>query len=275
MIDPNDQDFLVEAIKFLEHPRLAIRIANSVGKPVEFFHSRLPEKYKDLLSRAVNSSLLKCVEIAVKSIPQNSVFTANLSIQSKSRLHVTAACGIGAIGGFVGLTSIPIELPMTTTIMLRSIAEIAKENGEDLSRPETLLECIQIFAMGARESTQDDEVSSAYLESRIVFSNLISKSTQFIAKNSVRDVLLAIEKKTAPELVLFIGRIATQFNIVVSEKMIAQAVPIIGAVGAASINGFFADHFNTVARYHYGIKRLERKYGLEIVQQELRKINKN
>ena len=219
-----------------------------------------------MLSSAVNASLLKCVEVAVKSISNNS------SIPPK--VHVAAASGLGALGGFFGLTSIAIELPITTTLMLRSIAEIAKENGEDLSQPEALLECIQVFAMGARESSEDDAVNSAYLESRIVFSKLINTSAQFMARNSAREILSAIEKKTAPDLVLFIGRIAARFKIVVSEKMVAQAVPILGAVGAAALNGFFTDHFNKVASHHYGIKKLERKYGLDVVQNEIRNLSK-
>jgi hypothetical protein len=275
VIDSADREFLVEAVKFLEHPSLAIRIANSVGKPVEFLHEKLPEKYRNMLSSAVNASLLKCVEVAVKSIPQNSAADANIGILNKSRLHVATASGLGALGGFVGLASIPIELPITTTIMLRSIAEIAKENGEDLSQPEALLECIQVFAMGARESADDDSVNSAYLQSRIAFSNLVNKSAQFMARHSAREVLSAIEKKTAPDLVLFISRIAARFKIVVSEKMVAQIVPILGAIGAAALNGFFTDHFNNVAHYHYGIKKLERKYGLKIVQDEIERLSSN
>lgn len=245
-----------------------------MGKPVELLQEKLPEKYRNIVSRAVNASLLKCVEVAVKSISNNSNGPYKMSILNKNRAHVAAASGLGALGGFFGLSSVAIELPITTTLMLRSIAEIAKDNGEDLSQPEALLECIQVFAMGARESSKDDAVNSAYLESRIVFSKLINKSAQFMAKNSAREILSAIEKKTAPDLVLFIGRIAARFKIVVSEKMVAQAVPILGAVGAAALNGFFTDHFNRVASYHYGIKKLERKYGLEIIQNEIRRLSK-
>lgn len=274
-MDQAEHDFLVEAVKFLENPSLAIRIANSVGKPVEFLHEKLPDKYRNKLSQIVNASLMKCVEVAVKSIPQNSVVDKNISILNKSRMHVATASGLGALGGFVGLASIAVELPLTTTVMLRSIAEIAKANGEDLSQPEALLECIQVFAMGARENPNDDAVNSAYLESRVVFSKLVSKSAEFITRHSAREVLSAIEKKTAPDLVLFIGRIAARFKIVVSEKMLAQVVPILGAVGAATINGFFTDHFNKVAHYHYGIKKLERKYGLEFVQDEFKKLSRD
>jgi hypothetical protein len=37
-------------------------------------------------------------------------------------------------------------------------------------------------------------------------------------------------------------------------------------VTGAAINAAFLDHFNRVARYHFGIRRLERIYGVDVVQ---------
>ena len=39
----------------------------------------------------------------------------------------------GAAGGAFGLATLPLELPVSTVIMLRSIADIAISEGEDLS----------------------------------------------------------------------------------------------------------------------------------------------
>ena len=38
----------------------------------------------------------------------------------------------GAIGGAFGLASVAVELPISTTIMLRSIADIARSEGFDV-----------------------------------------------------------------------------------------------------------------------------------------------
>ncbi|MGM9458182.1 EcsC family protein, partial [Lacticaseibacillus rhamnosus] len=54
----------------------------------------------------------------------------------------------GALGGAFGLATIAVELPVSTTLMLRSIAEIAREEGEDIETPEGALACIQVFALG-------------------------------------------------------------------------------------------------------------------------------
>jgi len=42
----------------------------------------------------------------------------------------------GFTGGLFGAVSLPIELPLTTTLMLRSIADIAGHHGEDLTKLE-------------------------------------------------------------------------------------------------------------------------------------------
>jgi hypothetical protein len=60
--------------------------------------------------------------------------------------------------------------------------------------------------------------------------------------------------------------IAGRFGIVVSQKLAAQAIPIIGAVGGAAVNLAFIDHFQDVARGHFTVRRLERIYGVEAVR---------
>jgi hypothetical protein len=61
-------------------------------------------------------------------------------------MHKSLAVLAGAAGGAFGISSLPVELPFSTTIMLRSIADIARSEGEDLSDPKTA----QVFALGGR-----------------------------------------------------------------------------------------------------------------------------
>jgi len=63
-----------------------------------------------------------------------------------------------------------------------------------------------------------------------------------------------------------INRIAAKFQIEVTEKLAAQAIPIVGAATGSLINAAFTDHFNRVAKFHFGIVRLERIHGREAVQ---------
>ena len=50
-------------------------------------------------------------------------------------------------------------------------------------------------------------------------------------------------------------------SIVVSDKVAAAAVPIIGALSGATVNVIFMDHFHKIAKGHFTLRRLERTHG--------------
>ena len=54
----------------------------------------------------------------------------------------------------------------------------------------------------------------------------------------------------------------------VSQKVAAQAVPLIGAAGGGAINVLFMNHFQQMARSHFIVRRLERAYGAEVIRAE-------
>ena len=58
----------------------------------------------------------------------------------------------------------------------------------------------------------------------------------------------------APVLVRFIAQIASRFGVVVTQKLAAQAVPVIGALGGAAVNYAFIDHFQEIARAHFVVR---------------------
>jgi hypothetical protein len=69
-----------------------------------------------------------------------------------------------------------------------------------------------------------------------------------------------------PVLVKLIAQIASRFGVVVTQKLAAQAVPIIGALAGAAVNYAFIDHFQEIARAHFTVRRLERRYGKDAVR---------
>jgi hypothetical protein len=77
-----------------------------------------------------------------------------------------------------------------------------------------------------------------------------------------------LAREGAPALVKFIATLASRFGIIVSEKVAAQAIPLIGAAGGALINTIFIDHFQNMARGHFIIRRLERLYDKDLIRQE-------
>jgi hypothetical protein len=148
--------------------------------------------------------------------------------------------------------------------MLRSIAQIAREEGEDLSQPEAALACIEVFAPGGR-GPGVAALDSSYFAVRSVLAKTVSESARFILQRGITD-------ETAPILVRLIMQIAARFGVVVSQKLAAQAIPIIGAVGGATVNVAFTEHFQTLARGHFTVRRLERAYGADVVRFEYERL---
>lgn len=159
----------------------------------------------------------------------------------------------GAVGGAFGLVSLPVELPVSTTLILRSIAEIARSEGEDLDDPEAALACLEVFALGGQTGASD-LVEGGYFALRGFLAKTVSQAARHVAARGIGG-------ETAPVLLRFLSQIAARFGLVVTQKIAAQAVPVIGAVGGAAVNLAFAQHFQTLARGHFIVRRLERAYG--------------
>ena len=254
MISPDDLSELKAAKELLENPGLAARVTSMLGSPIERGFQLLPEKWSSAVQSAVEISLNRALNIAVASLggrPEGKI--------RRARLHRAAVIGTGGLGGAFGLAALPLELPLSTTIMLRSIADVARSEGEDLDRPETKLACLEVFALGGNSSA-DDSVETGYYAVRAALATSLADAAQHIAQRG-------LSTEGAPALVRFLAAIASRFGIVVSEKAAAMAVPAIGAVGGGVVNALFIDHFNSMARGHFKVRSLERKYGRQLIQE--------
>jgi EcsC protein family len=78
----------------------------------------------------------------------------------------------------------------------------------------------------------------------------------------------------SPILVRFITQVASRFGLVVTQKLAAQAIPLVGALGGAAVNYAFIEHFQDVARGHFTVRRLERAYG-KVVRREYERLAQN
>ena len=177
---------------------------------------------------------------------------------ASSVLHKALAATSGAVGGSFGLAALPIELPISTTIMLRSIGDVARSEGENLTDPETALNCLQVFALGGLKGGAD-AANSGYFAVRGLLAKSVAEAARYVVDRGV----LA---EGAPVLVRLIAQIASRFGVVVTQKLAAQAVPLVGALGGAAVNYAFIDHFQEVARAHFVVRRLERRYGKDAVR---------
>lgn len=244
------------AHQHLEHPSFAGRLSHLVGTPIEAAFYLLPKDWHRRLQAAVEISIRKTLDIAITSMGTAA------PAQAHDRLHKLMATGAGAVGGFFGPITLFAELPLTTTLMLRSIADIAHSQGEDLSTMEGRLACMQVFALGGRTG-EDQAAETGYYSLRIMlgvhFENLANYT------GNIADI---------PAAISMIRTIAARFGVVVSDKTAAQMVPIVGALSGALLNLIFMQHFQDIARGHFIIRRLEREYGSETIRVEFERLTR-
>ena len=253
-LSDEDCESLGYAKNLLENPTLAARITDLIGRPIEAGIKVLPQGWADMVNKATTISLEKALDVALLTLHDRP------RTEAWEKLHKLAVTATGAGGGAFGLAALPFELPVSTTIMLRSIADIARSEGERLHVIEAKLACLEVFALGGR-SASDDANDASYFFIRGLFAKTVSQAAKYIAEKG-------LATKGAPALVKFITQIATRFGASVSQKVAAQAVPGIGAVGGAIINLLFIDHFQSMARGHFIVRRLERNYTPELVRKE-------
>jgi hypothetical protein len=245
------QKALQRAFLVLENPRFAARLADYAGQPVRRVLQVLPEAANARLNGVVENAILRCLRLAIGSI-------GPASKRRPEALVPTVLVGLsGGLSGLFGAAALPVELPVTTTIMLRAIAEIARYAGEDLSTLEARLACIEVFALGSGHS--NNRLDVGYFASRVLLSKLADDASAFLLERGAAGV-------SAPAVNRLVVEIASRFGIVISERVAAGALPVLGALGGATLNVIFMNHFQRIARGHFTVRRLERQYGIEVVR---------
>ncbi|HET6378228.1 MAG TPA: EcsC family protein [Methylocella sp.] len=274
-LSPEDRAALERAMQELERSSFAIRLTALFGRQVSALASMMPAQLAEAAGRAADAAVRNGLAMALRSL-------AGKPLNDRRRLHKGMAALAGAAGGAFGLATLPVELPFSTMIMLRSIADIARSEGHDLADPRAVLGCLEVFALGghtgpAREQPMIDEDEPAfrngaflkpgYFAVRAILAKTVTEAAGYLTGRS-------IVNESAPALVRLVAQIGSHFGVAVSQKLVAQTLPIIGAAGGAAINYAFADHFQTVARGHFTVMRLERRYGARIVRAEYEKLRR-
>jgi len=250
----DDREALLRAKLVLEHPGLATKITDLVGFPIERGLAALPLG----MQRAIAATTAAALRIALHAAISTLVEAPGSSASPK--LHKLAAGIAGAAGGFFGLLALPAELPLSTLIILRSIADVARSEGEDMQSMEARLACLAVLGLGSDHARHiEPAVETGYYAARIGFAQTMTQAAEHIAKHGMA-------KKLAPPVAEFLSRVAARFSTRVSEELIAKAIPVVGAASGAAINTLFMHHFQEMAKAHFTVRRLERSYGLSHVK---------
>src|SRR3954470_24818546 len=270
-LSADELKFIRDAAEYLENPSFLMRLADMFGKPMGWLIKGIEKVSPDVVDKSANTALRAALSVAIATIPDSSRTDTHGSTNiadigsSPDFWHKVSAAITGTAGGFFGLPGLCLELPITTTIMFRSIAAIATDFEERLDDDEVRLQCLAVFSLGG-PGKNEEAMDSSYLSARLGLEKLISAAARAVAGKAADEISNIVQKGTAAAVVNLISKVAARFDIIVTEKVVVESLPVIGAVTGATINIAFMDHFNRVARFHFGIRKLERKYGVDCVQ---------
>ena len=120
------------------------------------------------------------------------------------------------------------------------------------------LACLEVFVFsgGSKDNGSD------YYETRASLSLAIKTAQASLARSAAKR--LSVEMP--PPLIRLIHNIAVRFGVSVSQKTMAQLMPLVGAIGGATINTIFIHHFQNMAQGHFIVRKLERIYGESVVK---------
>jgi len=261
-LSPQDHTDLQRAVALLESPSLTAKITNVLGSPVELALQRLPAGVRAKVQTLTHTALHKAADAALWSL-HNKPATA-----ASTRLHKALAATSGAVGGALGFAALALELPVSTTIMLRSIADLARSEGFDLADIQTKQACLEVFALGG-PTAADDAAESGYYAARAFLAETTSQLTKELGAMAAREAVgrvSVVPTQLSAWLAKLIDVVATRFGIVITEKLAAQAVPLIGGIAGATLNTLFIGYYQDMARGHFIVKRLERQYGEVLIR---------
>ncbi|MBE0412915.1 EcsC family protein [Yoonia sp.] len=203
-----------------------------VGGQVEDGLKMLPASTRNQFDAVVKRALRQSYDLAHRS---RSGVGRDIGSDGLHKLIGTLS---GALGGFGGIATAMVELPVATTVIFRAVHHVATQYGEDPESAETRMQCLAVFGTGG-PGRDDDGIDTAFIGARLGLSGA--------AVNGL------------------ISRVAPRLAAVLSQKLAAQTVPVLGAAAGAGINYAFVDYYVALAHVHFGLRKLGRTYGQESV----------
>ena len=261
---PRDLDALERAYALLESPSVVAKLTHIVGKPLESALDKLPEGASRRVHSAVRAALTRSARVALGSLRDDP------SVSASTRSHTLMSAASGAAGGFFGFAGLLVELPVTTTIILRSIADIARSEGFSVQDPTVAQDCVAVFALGG-PSGDDDASESGYYATRVMLNEVLRQTTAALTKSAAagagqQGISTVSAGKAGVWLAKLIEAVASRFGVVVTHKFAAQLMPVIGAASGAAVHARFIRHYHDMARRQVLIRRLEHAHVTEAVQ---------
>jgi len=202
---------------------------------------------QERLSQVAQAALARAFDAAVLGVAGKRT-EARTTGGGRARLLVAAS---GAVGGAAGLAGFAPDAAVTTLAIMRRIARIAQEEGEDLDDPSARRACLEVFALrsgdrfalraGDRSAQQaQGEAGGGYFATRLLLQG--------------------------GPLLRLLAEVAGRYGVQLGRKLAAQAVPLAGAALGAAVNAAFMAEYEGLARAHFTVRRLERTHGAAAIR---------
>lgn len=194
---------------------------------------------QERLSQVAQTALARAFDAAVLGVAGKRT-EARTTGGGRARLLVAAS---GAVGGAAGLAGFAPDAAVTTLAIMRRIARIAQEEGEDLNDPAARRACLEVFALrsGDRFATRAGaEPGGGYFATRLLLQG--------------------------GPLLRLLAEVAGRYGVQLGRKLAAQAVPLAGAALGAAVNAAFMAEYEGLARAHFTVRRLERTHGAAAIR---------
>lgn len=200
------------------HP--GIELLSHIGGGADNLLGRLPAPVRGNLNSATETALRAAMRAAQGS--------RRYMAKPPGWFSQALTTGLGAAGGFWGLPGALAELPVTVTVLLHNIQDVAEDYGfaGDAGIDH---DCLRIFA-AAGPLEADDDIDLAFLGARVT---VTGKAVQAV-----------------------ISRVAPRLGVVMGQKLAAQTVPVLGAAAGAATNYIYARYYREMAHVHFGLRRL-------------------
>lgn len=204
-------------------------LLNRLGGKVEAQMSLLPDAARRQIETLTMATLERALGVAA---------LGSKAPDLGGRAAPIAAALSGAAGGAGGLMTSIAELPVTITLILGTIRAAAVDEGFDPDDPAIRAEILRCFASGTPMGG-DDGVNTAFIGARLT--------------------------ATGPALNKLLSALAPKIAATMSQKLAAQAVPVLGALSGAALNAAFLTHYRELARIRFALLRHAQLHGAEQV----------
>jgi hypothetical protein len=218
------------AARQLRADRPLMRVIQKFGGKLEEGMAHLPKGLRGQIERVTTDALTRAVALAGHG---------RHAPDFGPRGAPALAALTGAIGGAGGIVTAMAELPVTITVILHAILRAAEAEGFDTTLPEVRAEALRVLLSGG-PLDEDDGINSSFIGARMTL--------------------------TGPALHNLLAKIVPGFATVLSQKLAAQTVPVLGALTGAGLNAAFLTHYRELAHIRFGLLRLTVLHGAEPVR---------